>query len=182
MILTDREIKIAIDRELINIDPTPAPAAFSSTSVDFTLDPQVRVFHAAVGSGLQIDPGSPEYNYHEIADMITVKTDIDEKYTLPGKELLLAWTKETLSLPTKARMAARVEGKSSLARLGIGIHITAPTIHAGFSGQIQLEIINHGPAPVILRPGMRICQIIFESTLGTPEKGYSGLFTDQSSH
>ena len=69
-----------------------------------------------------------------------------------------------------------------MARLGIGIHITAPTIHAGFKGQLQLEIVNHGPADVVLRPGMPICQLIFEQTLGTPEKGYAGIFAGQSSH
>ena len=95
---------------------------------------------------------------------------------------MLAWTKEYLPLPVHSRLAARVEGKSSLARLGVGIHITAPTIHAGFSGQLQLEIVNHGAAPIVLREGMRICQLIIETTLGAPEKGYSGLFTGQQAH
>jgi dCTP deaminase len=100
-------------------------------------------------------------------------------FLLVPRRLLLAWTRERLALPLTSRLAARVEGKSSLARLGVGIHITAPTIHAGFSGQIQLEVINHGPADVVLRPGMRICQLIFETTLGTPDKGYSGMFAGQ---
>jgi dCTP deaminase len=59
------------------------------------------------------------------------------------------------------------------------MHITAPTIHAGFKGQLQLEVVNHGSLDVILRPGMRICQLIFEGTLGTPEKGYAGMFAGQ---
>jgi dCTP deaminase len=65
-----------------------------------------------------------------------------------------------------------VEGKSSLARLGLGVHITAPTIHSGFGNSIRLEIINHGAVPIRLRAGMRICQIVFELTLGTPQKGF----------
>ena len=84
------------------------------------------------------------------------------------------------TLRESPRLAARVEGKSSLGRLGLGVHITAPTIHAGFNGRIRLEIINHGSLPIRLRAGMRICQLIFEQTLGTPEKGYSGRFVGQN--
>ena len=93
---------------------------------------------------------------------------------------MLGWTHETVELPNASRIAARVEGKSSLARLAIGIYITAPTIHAGFKGPIQLEIWNHGPLRVKLMSGMRVCQLIFEQTLGTPEKGYSGQFFAQA--
>jgi len=70
---------------------------------------------------------------------------------------------------------------SSLARLGLGVHVTAPTIHAGFDGHIRLEMVNHGKLPIRLRTGMRICQLIFEQTLGTPDKGYRGHFSGQSS-
>ncbi|HEX9587843.1 MAG TPA: hypothetical protein VGA15_08865 [Bradyrhizobium sp.] len=82
-------------------------------------------------------------------------------------------------MPTDARLAARVEGKSSLARLGIAVHLTAPTIHAGFKGRVRLEIVNHGPLPIVLKSGMRICQFIFEMTHGTPEAGYKGQFLGQ---
>src|SRR5262249_40241594 len=78
------------------------------------------------------------------------------------------------------RLAARVEGKSSLARLGLVIHMTAPTIHADFEGRIRLEMMNHGAVPIRLWPGMRICQLIFETTLGTAERGYRGQFAGQT--
>lgn len=182
MILTDREIKIAIDRELIGIDPKPAADAFSSTSVDLTLDPHARLFRQEVSQGIIIDPGAPSFDFHSIADLLTEPININPQFNLPTRKLLLAWTKESVTLPTQSRVAARVEGKSSLARLGVGIHITAPTIHAGFTGQLQLEIVNHGPTDIVLRSNMRICQIIFEMTFGTPDKGYSGLFTGQEAH
>ncbi len=85
-----------------------------------------------------------------------------------------------MELPIQSRIAARVEGKSSLARLGLGIHVTAPTIHAGFKGEIQLEIAHHGTIPVRLTVGMKVCQLIFEMSLGTPEKGYQGQFQGQA--
>ncbi|MBZ0230531.1 MAG: dCTP deaminase, partial [Bauldia sp.] len=87
---------------------------------------------------------------------------------------------EYIDLKTDSRLAGRVEGKSSLARLGLGIHLTAPTIHSGFKGRIRLEMVNHGAMPIKLRAGMRICQLIFETTLGTPQRGYSGQFLGQS--
>jgi dCTP deaminase len=77
------------------------------------------------------------------------------------------------------KYAARVEGKSSLSRIGLAIHITAPTIHAGYDGHIRLELVNNGPLPIRLRVGMPICQLIFEQTLGTPDKGYHGQFAGQ---
>ncbi len=101
-------------------------------------------------------------------------------FIINPQAFVLGWTQQNVELPIEARLAARVEGKSSLARLGIGIHITAPTIHAGFKGPIQLEICNHGPFKVKLITGMPVCQLIFEQTLGTPEKGYKGQFYGQT--
>ncbi len=82
----------------------------------------------------------------------------------PGK-FVLAYTMEYVKLPNY--LAARVEGRSSLARLGISIHQTAPTVHATFEGQLRLEISLTGPYPCLLYPGQKICQLIIER-LGTP--------------
>ena len=179
MILTDREIKIALEKGQITIDPLPDEAtSYQSTAVDLTLSPIVRIFKEGV-TGIHFDPGSEDYDYKTVIEMVTTREELTASFTLFPQALLLAWTKETISLPNNSRLAARVEGKSSLSRLGVGIHLTAPTIHAGFSGTIQLEVVNHGLTAVILRPGMRICQLIFELTFGTPAKGYSGQFLGQ---
>lgn len=182
MILTDREIKLSIEKELIRIDPKPGPNAFSSTAVDLTLDPNITEFISPSG-GVEyvIDPGHAEFNPEATLAHVSVKRVIDatDGYLLKPNHLVLAWTKEYVNLVSHNRIAARVEGKSSLARLGLGVHITAPTIHAGFAGQIRLEMVNHGKVPVRLRVGMRICQLIFEQTLGTPDKGYQGQFSGQ---
>jgi len=71
------------------------------------------------------------------------------------------------------RLAARIEGRSSLARFGLIVHCTAPTIHAEFSGNITLEITNLGSYPIMLRPGMRICQLIVETVEGVPVEAKS---------
>jgi dCTP deaminase len=98
----------------------------------------------------------------------------------PG-EFVLALTRERVELPRQSRLAARVEGRSSLARLGLAVHLTAPTIHAGFRGYITLEITNQGPIPIKLRPGLAICQLILEHVFGTPAAEMTGAFQDQTS-
>jgi dCTP deaminase len=179
MILPDREIKKSLAGKLIVIDPAPALDAYSSTSVDLTLDPRLRIFRDT-GAGVIIDPGMPGYRVKTLLDGVT------DTFTIPAAgwdfapgRLVLGWTKERIELKVKGKVAARVEGKSSLARLGLGIHVTAPTIHAGFVGTIQLEMINHGPMHIKLRPQMAICQLIFETTKGMPEKAYKGQFSGQ---
>ena len=107
-------------------------------------------------------------------------------YPLKPKDFILGFTAEKISIPHECRIAARVEGKSSLARIGLGIHVTAPTIHAGFGTEpniptspIQLEIFNLGPWIIDLRPKMRICQLIFEEVAQVPTRSYRGQFGGQ---
>ncbi len=181
MILTDREIQISIGRGSIIIDPRPLPVAFSSTSVDLTLDSHISRFKKdKTFLTRTINPTHADYKIDEALRELTFPETIGENgFTLDPNELILAWTVEFVDLPINSCIAARVEGKSSLARLGIGIHITAPTIHAGFKGQIQLEIVSHGHYPILLKRGMRVCQLIFEMTAGTPEAAYRGQFQGQ---
>jgi dCTP deaminase len=156
--------------------------AYSSTTVDFTLDANVSEFlELKPGREEVINPSPPEFNHEEILASITKPIKIkDDGYVFTPGNMILAWTKEYLDLNTHAKLAARVEGKSSLARLGIGVHVTAPIIHAGFEGQIRLEMVHHGRLPARLMDGMRICQLCFEQTLGTPVGGYFGRFTGQT--
>lgn len=181
MILTDREIQIAIKSGAIAIEPRPNAVAFSSTSLDLTLNPDITIFKPR-DKGVEIildpsDPGfHPEQSLSNYTEQVTIPAD---GYPLRPNVLVLAWTAEVVDLRLESRIAARVEGKSSLARIGLGVHITAPTIHAGFRGPVRLEVVNHGSAPIRLRTGMRICQLIFELTLGTPDRGYRGMFYDQ---
>lgn len=181
MILTDREIRIALERGLISIDPAPDDeTAFSSTAVDLTLDSTIILFNKPIeGVEQVIDPSKAAVS-DILANLTTHQKIPTTGFLLEPNTLVLAWTREYLSLNTGTRIAARVEGKSSLARLGLAVHVTAPTIHAGFTGQIQLEMVNHGVVPIRLKTEMRICQLIFETTLGTPERGYRGQFAGQT--
>ena len=119
MILTDREIRIAIAERLIVIDPPPDEAvAFTSTAVDLTLDPAIRIFKKNVaGIDIVIDPSAPGYNSEETLRQLTdPKTIAPSGYRLEPGILTLGWTQEYVRLINSTRLAARVEGRSSLAR------------------------------------------------------------------
>lgn len=181
MVLTDREIQIAIENKDIWVDPEPEQEAYSSTSLDLTLDKTLTRFKPIqTGMNLSIDPSLPGFNFNAILKDTTVDFQIPEDgYPFKPNEMILGYTREYIKLNIHSRVAARVEGKSSLARLGVSVHLTAPIIHAGFEGQIRLEMKNHNSVPIILRTGMRVCQLVFEQTLGTPVRGYKGRFSGQ---
>jgi dCTP deaminase len=99
----------------------------------------------------------------------TRNIDPDGGFTLEPHRFVLANTLEKITLninPTGVNFAARVEGRSSFARCGLLIHFTAPTIHAGFTGTITLELMNLGNNPITLFPEIYICQLIFEKVEG----------------
>ena len=181
MILTDREIHIALTKKQIVVSPSPSQDAYSSTSLDLTLDPILSIYKdQTTGVEQTIDPAAQGLDHDAVLAELTDQIDIsNDGYVINRGNLILGWTAENIHLPINSRLAARVEGKSSLARFGLGIHITAPTIHAGFRGRIRLEIFNNNAVPIRLNTGMRICQLIFELTLGTPDQGYSGQFLNQ---
>ena len=192
MILSDREIRAALARNALKITPQPEPKAWSSTAVDIRLAKELVLWKRPGAAGVEavVCPNHPDYNFDEVRSTYGKAFDIGvEGYVFRSQSFLLGWTIEKIQLPHQSRLAARVEGKSSLARLGIGVHVTAPTIHAGFGykkgddkylgSPLQLEMWNCGPLDVKLAEGMPICQLIFEVVDGTPEKGYDGRFSIQ---
>jgi dCTP deaminase len=157
-----------------------------------TLDAEIRRWSKIAGPGqsMPIRPMSPEFNTDELIARHTTLEDCSRRQVVIGSnEFVLGWTVEKVELPHTSKIAARVEGKSSLARIGLGVHVTAPTIHAGFGvnpdhprypgSPIRLEIWNAGPLEIVLSKGMRICQLIFEEVHGTPDEAYSGQYSVQ---
>lgn len=192
MILSDRELKLAIVRRQVFISPPPIPDAWTSTAVDLRLDAELLVWAApepdpATGYDPCFCPTADGFNVRDVIKKHTTPHDLRvSPYRINRQQFLLGWTREKLKLPHESRICARVEGKSSMARLGLGIHVTAPTIHSGFGvgddpegNSLQLEIWNVGPLPIELCFDMPICQLIFEEVHGTPEKGYRGQFLGQ---
>jgi dCTP deaminase len=192
MILSDREIQAALSRGALKITPDPPASAWSSTALDLRLAKEIIRWKKPKVGGVEIpvSPYNSDYDFASLLKECSEKINISQDgFVMKSATFLLGWTIEKLQLPHRSRLAARVEGKSSLARLGIGVHVTAPTVHAGlgykkddqnFPGSpLQLEIWNVGPLDIKLEEGMPICQIIFELVDGTPDKGYEGRFSIQ---
>jgi len=196
MILSDHEIQAALESGMLLIEPKPDASMFSSTALDLTLDGVVLRWNVPgsfpSGQPNKLRPAGEGFDLKAIMDdpKVTTKISIgDGGFDLEPKTFALGFTQQRIYLPNRSRLAARVEGKSSLARLGVGIHVTAPTIHAGFGYNpkvpenpglpIQLEIFNLGNQTIVLDVGMPICQLILEEVREVPTKGYQGRFSAQ---
>jgi dCTP deaminase len=132
---------------------------------------------------VEIDPHAADFSFATLAEQyaLQIPPDADGSVVLRPADFILGITAERVSLPVASRLAARVEGRSTLARLGMSVHVTAPTIQSGFSGHITLEITNHGGLSIRLRPGLRVCQLIVEQVFDTPSKAISTAFQNQTS-
>ena len=149
MLLSDRDIRSEIDAGRIKIDPYD-PGLVQPSSVDVRLDRFFRVFENHKYP--HIDPAVEQPGLTRL-----VEVDPDEVFILHPGEFVLASTYEVLSLPND--IASRLEGKSSLGRLGLLTHSTAGFIDPGFSGHVTLELSNMATLPIKLYPGMRIGQL-----------------------
>ncbi|OGG13900.1 dCTP deaminase [Candidatus Gottesmanbacteria bacterium RIFCSPHIGHO2_02_FULL_39_11] len=166
MVLSDRDIKKAIKSKRIIIKPLPDfSTQLGSCTLDLRLGNVYRVFNHSRTPFL--DPRNPE-TIPNITSEITINDT--ESFTLHPGEFILAITKEYIEMPDD--LTGRLEGRSSIGRMGVVIHSTAANIECGFRGQITLELANMGPIPVILYPGIRICSLSFEQLSSPAEVPY----------
>jgi dCTP deaminase len=167
MVLSDRSIKEAIDSGRIIIDPL-GDDCIQPSSVDLHIDQLFRVFrnHAQ----RIIDVKLPQEDLTELIDV-----GPDTPMILHPGEFMLGSTQERVAIPDD--LVARLEGKSSLGRLGLVIHSTAGFIDAGWDGHITLELANLANLPITLYPGMKIGQISFFEMTTPADRPYgaSGL-------
>lgn len=154
MVLSDRDIKRNLEDGTIVLSPKPSSSSISSFSIDLRLSSEFYVFDYSKMPYL--DPNDKDMEIP--VRKITVKKN--EKFILQTNSFVLGSTIEHLELPDD--LVGRVEGRSSLGRLGIVIHSTAPHFDPGWRGQLTLELGNIGSMPVALYPGMRICALSFE--------------------
>jgi dCTP deaminase len=167
MIFSDRSIREAIEAGTIQIDPFE-PTYVQPSSVDLRVGDGFRVFVNHKYS--EIDPRSPQ---EDLTQLVEVGEDA---FMLHPGEFVLGSTLERVKLGED--VVARLEGKSSLGRLGLLIHSTAGFIDPGFEGHITLELSNVATLPIAIYPGMKIGQISFyqmttaaDHPYGSPELG-----------
>ena len=168
MLLSDRDIKQEIEAGRVKVEPFDS-AMIQPSSVDVRLDRFFRVFENHKYS--YIDPSIEQ---PDLTRMVEVPAD--EEFILHPGEFVIASTYEVITLPDD--VAGRLEGKSSLGRLGLLTHSTAGFIDPGFSGHITLELSNVANLPVKLFPGMKIGQLCLikltspaENPYGSPKYG-----------
>lgn len=150
MLLSDRDIRAQLDAGRVRLEPYD-PAMVQPSSIDIRLDRYFRLFDNHKYPF--IDPAAEQ---PELTRM--VETDPDEPFVLHPGEFVLGSSYELVSLPDD--IAARVEGKSSLGRLGLLTHATAGFVDPGFVGHVTLELSNVATLPIKLWPGMKIGQQI----------------------
>ena len=161
-ILSDKTIKEYLKEGKISIDPIKDEKQIQPSSVDMRLGDEFKVFK--VIRKPFIDPKDEEDLASYMESTIVPE---GEAFIIHPNEFALATTLEYVKLPDD--IVARVEGRSSMGRLGVTMHVTAGFIDPGFEGKITLEISNIGSMPVALYPGQRVCQIVFE-TMTTPSE------------
>ncbi len=151
MILSDRSIREELAAGRIVIDPLDE-RCIQPSSVDLHLDHLFRVFRNHTMGHIDV-----KQDLEELTELVDVGPDTP--FMLHPGEFVLGATRERVAVPTD--LVGRLEGKSSLARLGLLIHSTAGFVDAGFDGYLTLELSNVANLPITLYPGMRIGQISF---------------------
>jgi dCTP deaminase len=151
VLLSDRDIRQEINNERIVLDPWD-DAMVQPSSVDVRLDRFFRLF-----DNHKYPHIDPSIDQPDLTRLVEVKPD--EPFVLHPGEFVLGATYEVVTLPDD--IAARLEGKSSLGRLGLLTHSTAGFIDPGFSGHVTLELSNVATLPITLWPGMKIGQLCF---------------------
>lgn len=136
-------------------------------SIDFHLSNTFRIFKWS-DKNFVVDK---EVDYHKVTELVTVD---DSLTLLPGKSVH-GITAESLTLPKN--LCGWIQGRSTLARIGLMVHVTANFIHPGMHGHQVLEMTNAGPMALTIKVGIPICQIILEETKGEAE--YTGKFHQQ---
>lgn len=171
MILPEAVIRRELASGAISFQPPAEDDQFQSASVDLRLGHQLRVPEGRQHLILSPRVRLPQEEYGALTGIPA------GGYNLQPGEFLLGSTLEYVTIPY--HLAGRLEGKSSLARLGLLIHFTSAHIAPGFAGTIVLEMVNLGPHRIALTRDMPICQLIFEQLAEPADTPYSGAFLGQ---
>ena len=171
MILNDAYIKRLVEEGTLTISPYK-PENVQPASVDITLADSFSIILPEI----ERVGDKKKRMVMDLGNLIAYKELKTDEFILYPNRFVLASTNETIKLPKD--LAVRVEGRSSVGRLGLQIQ-NAGLVDPGFQGQITLEIFNAGANAVRLVKGMRIGQLVFEQMIGPSENGYSGKYMYQ---
>jgi len=181
VILSDGDLRARIKSKELIIDPEPPLENFATSSVDLRVGRQFWVWRQEA-NGVQLNIDCSVAKIPELREYAEeIKPDKKGYIQVPSNGFLLGMTLERLHFPPASKLAGRVEGRSTLARLGLGVHITAPIIHAGFNGPITLEFMNHGPHILKLKAAETcVCQLVVETLTSEPVGELDTVFQHQT--
>ncbi|WP_273652670.1 dCTP deaminase [Cellulomonas fimi] len=162
MLLSDRDIRAELESGRVGLEPYE-PAMLQPSSIDVRLDRFFRLF-----DNHKYPVIDPSVDQPDLTRLVEVENG--EPFVLHPGEFVLGSTYEQVTLPDD--VAARLEGKSSLGRLGLLTHSTAGFIDPGFSGHVTLELSNVATLPILLWPGMKIGQLCFFRLTSAAEQPY----------
>ncbi|VFM99418.1 MAG: dCTP deaminase [Candidatus Kentron sp. G] len=168
MILSDIDILRRIADDSIGISPPLIEEHLGGMSLDLRLGRKFRTFRGSFRPCIEIGPPGKTLDFPMSEDLMEIREIADDNpFYLHPNELALGITLECIRLPKD--IVGFIDGRSSLARVGLMVNITAHTIEPGWEGNITLEFANLGRVPLALYPGARICALRFEQ-LSSPAK------------
>ncbi len=168
-VLARDQILAEIERGRLRIEPF-SPEQVGPASVDLHLGEEVRIL---ARDGLEPIDVDAAMDFREVTEVV----QLGDGFVLEPGETVHGITRERVFLPPD--LCAWIDGRSSIARLGLMVHVTSGFVHPGVSNHQVLEMRNLSRVPLRLKPGIRICQVILERTEG--EAVYQGRFADQRS-
>jgi dCTP deaminase len=181
MVLSDIEVKAEIAAKRVVFDPLiPSDSdRFGSSSVDLLLHQELIILPKEPVAEVVAHPaagGNVMNLLRNYGKTTILKPGVPQ--TINPHERAVGKTLEHITMPP--HIAGRIEGKSTLARYGLAVHISAPTVLAGFQGRLYLEMYNYGPFPIGLEVRMNIAQLILEHVGLPPIRPYEGQFSGQT--
>ncbi len=168
MILSDKDIKTQLTAGRIKVSPCNLDKQLGAVGIDLRLSNAFRIFKTTHKPFIDLT--------EEMFDVDTELLELPEgeKFIVHPGEFVLGMTMETVELPDN--IGGRLDGRSSLGRVGIIVHSTAGRVEPGWKGRLTLEISNIGKLPIALIPGMRFCCLMFEQISTPVEKVYKGKY------
>jgi len=161
-VLNDKKLEEYLSEKKIKITPAPRELQIQPASIDLRLDNKYMTFNTTQCDVIDTRRNQHYGSYHTFSENVPL--------VLHPHQFVLCQTLERVCVPSD--LLARVEGRSSVGRLGVTIHVTAGFIDPGFEGNITLEVVNLGNLPVVLYPFQRVCQIVFEELTDIASKPY----------
>jgi dCTP deaminase len=172
MMLSDRTIREYIKDGRIRVDPFDLEKQMGAVGIDLRLSGTFMLFRTGHRGFIDLT------QEHSDSDMEIMEVPSEGRFMLHPGEFVLGMTMENVELPTN--VVGRLDGRSSLGRLGIIVHSTAGRVDPGWKGRLTLEISNIGKLPIALIPGMKFCYLTFEELTSHVEKAYSGKYIGSS--